>query len=147
MGTCALPAFTVQDFDYFITVKRSLRQNGPSDRHSGRCPPKTMYVPSSDPLYSSLRDPNYFIYYLLIGPFCPYAPDHALAQLFDSAEPVPFQTVRQMIHSELEEWPESLFIEFDEIPLGSAVCLTVPRPSVSPSPPRYFPTPTPYHQH
>lgn len=73
------------------------------------------------PLWSPLS-----LYHLLIDPFRLRVPDHALAQLFDSAEPVPFQTVRQMVHSELGVWPESLFIEFDEKPLGSAVCLLPP---------------------
>jgi len=67
---------------------------------------------------------------LLISLFRLRAPDHALAQLFDSAEPVPFQTIRQVIHSELGEWPESLFIEFDEKPLGSAVSPSLSVPSL-----------------
>lgn len=74
--------------------------------HSGL--PSVVYVPL-------------FVYHVLISLFLLRAPDHALAQLFDSADPVPFQTVRRVIHSELGEWPENLFIEFDEKPLGSAV--------------------------
>lgn len=78
------------------------------------------------PICSPFWKPYSPSYYLLTRLFRLRAPDHALAQLFDSAEPVPFQTIREMIRSELGEWPENIFIEFDEKPLGSAVCLLPP---------------------
>ena len=139
MGTFEISAPTVYYSDYTITSKRSLCQDGPSNRHPGRCPSETLYVPSFttiNPLRSPLRSGAPFDH-VLISLFRLRAPDHALAQLFDSAEPVPFQTVRQVIHSELGEWPEGLFIEFDEKPLGSAVrCPLRSGPPLTKIPPR-----------
>ena len=147
MGTFTISASIVYYSDYTTTAKRSLRQDGPSNRHPGHCPSETLYEPSfyhHQPTPVSPPGLCSPIYHVLISLFRLRVPDHALAQLFDSAEPVPFQTVRQVIHSELGKWPEGLFIEFDEKPLGSAVR----RPLLS-SPPslKYLPTLTPDHQH
>lgn len=51
-------------------------------------------------------------------------PYHALAQLFDGAEPIPLEAVRNVIHEELGMWPEELFASFDPEPIGSAVRLS-----------------------
>lgn len=120
MGLCTLLACTLRDSDYTITTKRSLCQDGSSNRRPGRCPSKTLYAPSIHYYQPTLVSP---LSSLIDRRLSPPRTDHALAQLFDSAEPVHFQTVRQVIHSELGEWPEGLFIEFDEKPLGSAVRL------------------------
>ena len=48
-------------------------------------------------------------------------PYHVLAQMFDAAEPVPLEAVRNVIHEELGMWPEEIFAEFDPVPIGSAV--------------------------
>src|SRR5262249_13197255 len=51
-------------------------------------------------------------------------PYHALAQMFDGAEPISLEAVRKVIHEELGMWPEEIFAEFDPVPLGSAVSET-----------------------
>ena len=48
-------------------------------------------------------------------------PYHALAQMFDGAEPISYQAVRDVVHEELGMWPEEIFAEFDPNPIGSAV--------------------------
>jgi ubiquinone biosynthesis protein len=51
-------------------------------------------------------------------------PYRTLAQLFDGAEPIPYQAVRNVVHEELGMWPEEIFAEFDPDPIGSAVSNT-----------------------
>jgi predicted unusual protein kinase regulating ubiquinone biosynthesis (AarF/ABC1/UbiB family) len=41
--------------------------------------------------------------------------------MFDAADPIPLEAVRQVVHEELGMWPEEIFAEFDPNPIGSAV--------------------------
>jgi len=44
--------------------------------------------------------------------------------MFDGAEPISLEAVRNVIHEELGMWPEEIFAEFDPVPIGSAVSNT-----------------------
>ncbi|KIM29483.1 hypothetical protein M408DRAFT_114122 [Serendipita vermifera MAFF 305830] len=54
-------------------------------------------------------------------------PYHVLAQMFDGAEPIPLDAVRNVIREELGMWPEEIFAEFDPNPIGSASIAQVHR--------------------
>jgi predicted unusual protein kinase regulating ubiquinone biosynthesis (AarF/ABC1/UbiB family) len=41
--------------------------------------------------------------------------------MFDGADPISLEAVREVIHEELGMWPEEIFAEFDPKPVGSAV--------------------------
>ena len=45
---------------------------------------------------------------------------HELTKLQDAAPPIPFETVKEIIESELDDDMENLFAEFEEKPIGSA---------------------------
>ena len=47
--------------------------------------------------------------------------------MFDGAEPISYEAVRDVVHEELGMWPEEIFAEFDPNPIGSAVSNTEPR--------------------